>query len=73
MFDRDADPPPEVVRLANELVWKDASFDVINKEYEAEYPSWMRLVVETLQLLNSRGELLLPDLPCLRKQNGGSV
>ena len=62
MPDRDPEPPPEVVRYANELVWKDASFDVIDKEYEEQYPVWMRMVVEKLQLLHNRGEGLLPDL-----------
>ncbi len=55
-------PPPEVVEYASALVWKDASFDVMHKEYEDQYPDWMRLVVGRLRLLHGRDELLLPDL-----------
>ena len=62
MSDREADPPPEVIKYANELVWKDASFDVIDKDFEEQYPRWIRMVVEKLQLLHNRGEVRMPDL-----------
>ncbi len=56
------DPPPEVVRYANALVWKDPCFDVLHQKNEGQYPFWVGPLVKNLRTLHERHELLLPDL-----------
>ena len=56
------DPPPEVIRYANALVWKDPSFDVLHREYQDHYPYWAASLIDTFRSLHQRHELLLPDL-----------
>ena len=56
------DPPLKVIKLANSLVWKDPSFDVLHHEYQNYYPYWAASLLESLRKLHQQHELLLPDL-----------